>query len=122
MENESETAKDRAAAAWRDAANDLGLDVLAPYQVIDPASRDSIECVALVRAFGTTAGAVLMDTASDTAAQCEAVSRLGYFVSRINVVAYSEYDRTSFADTLNDWGWFGPRDKTPAWYTGRPWS
>ena len=119
---ESEAAKDGAAAAWRHAANDLGLDVVAPYQVIDPSSREPIECVALVRGFGTAAGAVLMNMASDTAGHGEAVSRLGFFLSRINVEAYSEYDRTLFADTLNDWGWFGARDQTPAWYTGESWS
>jgi hypothetical protein len=119
---ESKTAKDRAAAAWQVAADDLGLGVVAPYQVMDPTSGESIDCVALVRGFGTAAGAVLMDMASDTAAHREAVSRLGFFVSLINVVAYSEYDRPSFRATLNDWGWFGAPDQTPAWYTGQAWS
>jgi hypothetical protein len=57
-----------------------------------------------------------------TAAQCEAATGLGFLVSRLNALEYSEYDRTNFVDTLNDWGWFGAQDQTPAWYTGQPWS
>jgi hypothetical protein len=63
-------------------------------------------------------GAILLDLGSTTSAQHGAVSRLGYFATRINVVAYSNYDRTAFVDTLNDWGWFGPEEQRPGWYTG----
>jgi hypothetical protein len=31
---------------------------------------------------------------------------------------YETYDRDRFAETLNDWQWFG-RGAVPSWYTGR---
>jgi hypothetical protein len=122
MGNEFGTENERAAMAWRDASGDLGLDVEVPYTVIDPASREPIVCVALVKGFGSAAGSVLLDMRTGNAAQADLLSGLGFFVSAIDVEQYSEYDRTSFADTLNDWGWFGPRDQAPSWYTGKPWS
>ena len=40
----------------------------------------------------------------------------------IEFESYLRYDRAHFIDTLNDLGWFGPKENTPSWYTGAPWS
>jgi hypothetical protein len=122
MRKASDTSAESASTAWRVAASDLGLDVVAPYRLVDPTSDEPIDCVALVRAFGCAEGAILLDLGSTTSAQHDAASRLGYFATRINVVAYSNYERTAFVDTLNDWGWFGPEGQRPGWYTGQPWT
>jgi len=122
MVGHSDAAAESASAAWRVAASDLGLDVVAPYRLVDTAFVEPIDCVALVRAFGSEKGVILLDLGSTTSAQHYAVSRLGYFATRINVVAYSNYERAAFVDTLNDWGWFGPEQQRPGWYTGQPWT
>jgi hypothetical protein len=122
MQGPSDTTPESASAAWREAGSELRLDVVAPYRLVDQASVEPIECVALVRAFGSAKGTILLDLGSTTSAHHDAVSRLGFFATRINVLAYSKYQRAAFVDTLNDWGWFGPEEQRPAWYTGQPWT
>ena len=35
-----------AIAAWREAALDLGIEIVAPYEITDLASGETIECIA----------------------------------------------------------------------------
>ncbi len=110
-----------ASTAWREAATDLGLSVVAPFTLSDAGGQPLAECVALVRGFGSTNGVVLLDPASGED-EVRAAESSDYFVSRINASAYSVYDRALFEDTLNDWGWFGSQADRPAWYTGHSWT
>ncbi len=45
----------------------------------------------------------------------------GYYCSAIDPESYSTYDRETFIDTLNDWGYFGEISNTPKWYSGQAW-
>jgi len=110
-----------ASAAWLAAAADLGIAVVAPYRVVS-SETESVACVALVEAFGSSTGAIVLDLGSEIPGDQDVVARMGFFVTSINSVAYSQYDRLLFVDTLNDWGWCGPKQDRPSWYTGQPWS
>jgi hypothetical protein len=118
---ESSEAVGATSAAWLAAAADLGLDVVAPYRVVDSENR-AINGSALVRQFGSSAGALVLDLASTTQTETAAATRLGFFVAQVSAEAYASYDRDLFVDTLNDWGWFGPEQDRPTWFTGETWT
>jgi hypothetical protein len=109
--------------AWLRAGEDLGIEVVAPFVL--PVDGGEIRCVALARDFGHRNGMLvrrggvtewwedkpLLDRAVD----------LGYGVTHLGK-SYKDYDRLSFIDALNDWGWRGDPDAAPDWYTGEPWT
>lgn len=98
---------DDIAVAWRAAANDLGIQVTAPFLIPASAEHDGVAFIALVHEFGSPAGTLVATIAEDLM-RLERVSRpLGYFVSLLNPDAYRRYDRQLFIETLNDWGYFG---------------
>jgi len=101
--------------AWRRAAADLGIRVTAQITV-EVGSQETAEFRALVHDFGGPMGTLVcsMDDSSPR--------RLGdYFVSAVNPEVYQNYDRQTFVDALEDWGWFG-KDAPPTWYRGiSPW-
>jgi hypothetical protein len=41
----------------------------------------------------------------------------GPYRSRLNPEVYGTYDRGLWIETLQDWGWFGPRELRPDWYS-----
>lgn len=44
------------------------------------------------------------------------------YSSFVNPASYgSDPKKNLLRDTLDDWGWFGPLENRPAWYTGTPW-
>jgi hypothetical protein len=105
---------DRVSRAWRDAAADLGIRVTAPYTETDGSSHP-IEFLALVHDFGSPRGTLV------TSMHAPRPQVSGYFVSGVNPGLYATYDRQSFVDALEDWGWYG-EGSPPAWYTGvSPW-
>lgn len=108
--------------AWRVAAEDLGIEVVAPFVL--QVNGGELRCVALLKSFGHTNGMLvrrggvaewheareLLDQAVD----------LGYAFTHLDWGP--DYDRWSFIDALNDWGWHGDPDAVPDWYTGEPWT
>ena len=42
------------------------------------------------------------------------------YVSLVNPEVYSGDAIHELREALNDWGWFGPIDLRPNWYTGQP--
>jgi hypothetical protein len=110
--------------AWLTAAADLGIEVVAPFVL--PVENGEIRCVAVVKQFGYRNG-TLVSRRGDVAEWQEMrdlldqVTDLGYGFSLLGN-SYAEYDRSSFIDALNDWGWNGDSDAAPSWYTGEPWT
>jgi hypothetical protein len=99
--------------SWREAAADLGVQIVAPYRLGPRAFA------AWIPNFGSPSGTLidwLTSRADWTAAAAE-----GYYVSRLNAESYRTYDRDLFVATLNDWGWHG-QAPAPSWYTGDPWA
>ena len=107
--------------AWQEAAADLGLDVTAPFALADPVAG-TLECVALVRNFGSEKGTVVIAVGPAYSHVARVAAEAGMFSSAINVPAYASYDRSLFVATLNDWGWYGDAARKPPWYTGESWS
>jgi hypothetical protein len=110
---------DELSQAWKDAAADLEISVQAPYWI--PADG-SYRCIAWIEHFGRPNGtlAVRNHGGGWKVIQSEAASR-GLFLSALSD-SYRHYQRDRFIATLDDWGWFGPDNQRPAWYSGTPWT
>jgi hypothetical protein len=106
-------------SAWREAAEDLGVMVEAPFEL---AAGRTYRCVGRVKQFGSSIGVLIarMDD-EDIDEVRKAAKNLGLYCSAIYPTAYRTYERDLFIATLDDWAWFGPAELAPAWYTGTPW-
>jgi hypothetical protein len=113
---------DELATAWLRAAEDLGVSVVAPYQVVDEPSHATLDAIALVSSFGSARGVVVVGRHSRPDPITSIVQAHGQICSFIDEESYSRYDRDLFVATLNDWGWHGDPAKAPKWYTGQPWT
>ena len=105
------------ASAWQEAATDLGLRFVSPFRFRDPAGREH-ECTGWLPDFGAPSGALILSR-YDSDDVDQAGDAAGYYVSGLSPYHYERYDRAVFIDTLNDWGWCGPPERVPAWFTGR---
>jgi hypothetical protein len=104
-------------SAWRDAATDLGIEVVAPFKPADA----SAACIAWVPNFGSSHGTVVVGRrTADGNIRYMADSR-GMYYSEVDEAEYGRYDRDLFVATLNDWGWHGDPSAVPGWYTGEAW-
>src|SRR5580692_7982885 len=87
------------------AAKDLGVDVVAPYTLVDAAGVAN-DFIALFRCFGSEKG-VLICHADDWVMKNGIASHHGYGCSGLHPDSYSQYDRELWIETLGDWGWCG---------------
>jgi hypothetical protein len=101
--------------AWLEAAKDLGIRVAAPFTVH---SDEPITYEAHVMDFGGPKGTVV-GVLDDKLDDCRATQ--GFYRSNL-ASSYRHYERQHFVATLNDWGWYGPEELRPVWYTGKSWS
>ena len=100
--------------AWRNAADELGVRVTAPFVL------GGVQYPVHIANFGRASGTLpLLDGDSERE---RAAIAAGYFSSLLNPERYCEYDRDLFVATLNDWQWCGEPDSAPPWYTGEPWT
>ena len=92
-------------AVWVLAAADLGIEVSAPFVMIDRFGMP-IEFVARVRQFGSRRGTLVMHMpAVIPASRIE--PGVYYHFSVLNPAHYSVYDRERFIAMLASWGWTG---------------
>ena len=105
--------------AWRTAAEDLGIDVVAPFVL--QVNGNELRCVALVKGFGHINGMLVRRGGGTQWAEArellDQVVDLGCGYTHLDA---EEYDRSGFIGLLNDWGWLGDADIAPHWYTGEP--
>ena len=113
---------DRVSRAWLDAAEDLGITVVAPYELADITSGITAAAVAWIANFGSAAGIVVAPRQARQDQVRVLAHARGPYCSFINEESYARYDRDLFLATLNDWGWFGDPADAPEWYTGKPWT
>jgi hypothetical protein len=104
--------------AWRQAGVDFRIRVEAPHRLVAPDGTELI-VEAFVPDFGGPMGTIAVAIEDKT--RCALVAKLGHFVSQLGP-SYRVFERRRFRDTLNDWGWSGPPEARPDWYTGAPWS
>ena len=109
--------------AWLDAADDLGIDVVAPFTL--RVDEQEVHCIALIPDFGAVNGMVVLQGGvaewEEVRELLDAASKLGYGFSFLRD-SYRRYDRGLFVDTLNDWGWRTETRAAPEWYSGEPWT
>jgi len=110
------------ADAWRVAAEDLGIDVIAPFLLLDELTQRSASCIALIKWFGSPSGTVVVARHSPSEIAQSAAKARGMFVSMLDERSFAKYSRDLFVDTLNDWGWYGPEYGSPQWFSGQPWT
>jgi len=108
------------AAAWRTAAEELGIRVQAPFSARSP-DGGLVTYVALVEDFGSGLGTLVGTVQDETEAMRAIANENGYYLSLLSPERYDRYDRIRFVETLNDWGWYGS-GAAPLWYTGKPWT
>jgi len=113
--NRDVIATSRAARAWQTAAADLGIRLESPFELQH--NGTTYWCAALLPDFGGPKGAIIAcrhahDEIFDVA------SELGFYASGLSPYHYELYERDSFSETLNDWGWFGDPSAAPAWFSG----
>ena len=117
--NDNPTTLDAVVTAWRNAATDLGIRVVAPFELLTDSGTTAFPLFLPV--FGRPAGMVCC-VRGVPLGEPAAAEQVGHYCSILYPQAYSRYDRKRFIDTLNDWQYFGPPESRPAWYTGEPWS
>jgi hypothetical protein len=106
--------------AWLEAAKDLDIRVTAPFSIAtESGGVETYE--ALIHDFGRPKGTLTGKIAGYRGDPTETRSKTGYFASNLSD-SYRKYDREFFIATLNDWQWFGERERQPSWYTGKSWS
>ena len=103
-------------ATWLAAADDLGIRVTAPVTLSDLAGNAFL-CEALVHDFGSSAGAIVVSSRTERRLRAEGRDPLkGYWASSGGVRTYA---RKQVIETLEDFGWFGPRAARPEWFVDR---
>jgi hypothetical protein len=106
---------DSVSRAWLDAAEDLRITVVAPYELAGITGGTAPSAVAWIASFGSAAGIVVarLQARQD---QVRAIAQArGQAFSFISEESYARYDRDLFLATLNDWGWFGDPADAPGW-------
>ena len=104
-------------AAWLTAARELGIEVVAPHTLILPGGA-TIDVEAFLPDFGGPKGAVAV--ALQDVQRCKLAAKSQHFVSHL-AESYQVFERSRFQGTLDDWGWYGPTARRPAWYSGKSW-
>jgi hypothetical protein len=108
------------AEIWREAAADLGLEIVAPCRLVMP-DKSTLEFHVLLKNFGYENGILLGDDYENARPYKEHLLSTGYAYSFFGPYADSEtYDRESVMETLADWGWSGPAAEKPDWLPPPP--
>jgi hypothetical protein len=98
---------------------ELGVRVEAPYVLLHDGK--SVRVDAYLPDFGGKNGMViLMDCFIDLNAFSSIADAAGLYFSALNGRAFTSERQVK--ETLDDWGYFGPENSRPEWYTGKPWS
>ncbi len=111
-------ALDQMTAVWRQAAQDLGFEFIAPFTLSD--GDRTLGYLGLVPQFGSPKGMVVI-VGLHYDDHVRIAEQHGYGYSCLSESS-EPYDRESFIDVLNDWGWSDSEGTAPSWYTGEPWT
>jgi hypothetical protein len=103
------------AAAWRSAADDLGLHFESPFGI--SYRGQTYWCTGLLLGFGCPAGTVIVGPESTRGAFAVAEAA-GYHATELSPYPYETYDPERFMDTLDEWGWFARPAEAPRWFAG----
>lgn len=96
------------------ASDDLGLAIVAPYDVT-MANGQTVRADVLLKNFGGRLGMLVFSTGAAVAPHGDALFDEGYGISVLHEPEEVKYDRDSFVRMLSDWSWTGPPNERPAW-------
>ena len=99
---------------WIEAAKDLGIRFISPYQFIGLNGKE-YEVAGLLPDFGSEKGVLITNRKTDEEAVIMAELENDYIMPGLNPYYYDKYDRERFIETLSDWGWIGEKQKQPDW-------
>jgi hypothetical protein len=108
--------EDRLLAIWHEASLDLGVRCEAPFRL---RLNSGVTVVArlLLRDFGAVNGMLIVTDYSRLRAYTEEIVAAGFGYSTLSEPSPDEkYDRESFIEMLQDWGWAGPEHLRPSWW------
>ena len=102
------------AKAWLEAANDLKINVIHPFSFLSKDNKLVTTAGVYLPDFGSSKG-TLLNCRFNSDSTCDLVDLTDYCLSGLNPSYYEPYDRDTYIETLNDWGWFS-FDNPPEWY------
>ena len=109
---------ENASGAWVKAGMELGFQLNAPFTF--EWECESVMCVAFIHHFGGHNG-MLVSVLEPRAPIDQRIVRYsqkhGLFYSFVGL-NYGDYEKSRFVEALEDWGYYGPQDKCPAWFNG----
>ncbi len=98
--------------AWREAAQDLGIEIVCRY-ALKLKSGEEVQADVLVKDFGPIL--VATEAAGETFRRLgDQIAAEGYGYSMLCGEELT-YDRKHFIEILKDWDWTGPEDRRPTW-------
>jgi hypothetical protein len=100
--------------AWTEAGRDLGLEIVAPFEV-SLASGTRIRVPVLLRHFGAREGMLLVAESKIIWEARDEIVESGYGFSVLGGSSFEQYARDTFIEVLRDWGWSGPESEQPGW-------
>jgi hypothetical protein len=103
---------------WKQAAIDLGIDIVAPFELTFPDGTRMV-ANALVKNFGAALGMVADDDWTTIGPHAETLIALGYGFSCVSIGPAKNYKRASTLCMLADWSWSGNPDERPNWLPAR---
>lgn len=115
-------AKSKLAEKWEAARNDLGLDIVIPYQV-DFGNNFQVQAKLLVRNFGARKGTLIFTDMDLVWPHRNELSNLGYgycVLDEPTDKTNEVYDRDLFIDMLSEWEWTGDEATRPTWLRPPP--
>jgi hypothetical protein len=86
--------------------------------------NETIQFAGLVENFGSEKGMLIFCSKSwEVQPYTKAGESQGFGYSCLSVPDDNElYDKQTFIEVLNDWGWCKNEVPPPTWYTGEPWN
>lgn len=100
---------------WQLAAEDLKFTVITPY-ILKLPSGEQIFAELLVKDFGPPNGMLIVQHYESVKLFTNEIINMGYGVSVLDKAYGQEpYNRQSFIELLNDWGWNRDPIRKPLW-------
>jgi hypothetical protein len=96
------------------ARDDLGIEIVAPYEVELPEGT-KIRADVLLRNFGGRNGTLIFTSTNGVAPYGDQLCNLHYGVSVLEEPGTANYDRDVFVDMLSEWEWTGSEAAKPNW-------
>jgi hypothetical protein len=103
---------ERLIEAWREAAADLDIRVVAPHEL--DGGPEAGTCEVFLPDFGSPRGALVVSAKTERRIR-STLRRSGQWVAIASAKEPRRYDRRRFVAELRDFRWFGTAEERPQW-------